>query len=168
MSIFRNAALGFEIDYDYESFTRDREAERERFISVYDDPQRPENYLEISCSTEDAETAAASVIETLSQEYEITREDYSLEKAGSCIRIDASEAKGGGWMPEHLQQVYIIPAPDGCRIAAEHYAIEASEWALQALFLISVHSFFCHSQITGASHNNALLIRSVNERQSQK
>ena len=136
----RNAALGFEIDYDYESFTRDREAERERFISVYDDPQRPENYLEISCSTEDAETAAASVIETLSQEYEITREDYSLEKAGSCIRIDASEAKGGGWMPEHLQQVYIIPAPDGCRIAAEHYAIEASE-GFGRRFSYIMHSF---------------------------
>ena len=123
----RNAALGFEIDYDYESFTRNREAERERFISVYDDPQHPENYLEISCSAEDAETAATSVMETLSQEYEIIREDYFLEKAGSCIRIDASEAKGGGWMPEHLQQVYVIPAPDGCRIASEHYAIEASE-----------------------------------------
>ena len=30
-------------------------------------------------------------------------------------------------MPDQLQMVYIIAAPDGCRIATAHYAIEASE-----------------------------------------
>ena len=30
-------------------------------------------------------------------------------------------------MPDHLQAVYIIPAADGCRVAAAHYAIEGAE-----------------------------------------
>ena len=139
MSISGNAALGFEIDYDYESFTRNREAGvsvLSRFMTIRSIPRT----IWICCSAEDAETAAASVMEVLSQEYEIIREDYFLEKAGSCIRIDASEAKGGGWMPEHLQQVYVIPAPDGCRIASEHYAIEASE-GFGRRFSYIMHSF---------------------------
>ena len=79
-------------------------------------------------SAEDAETAAAAICETLSGEYEISRHDsFPLDRAGSCIRIDASEVKGGGYMPDQLQAVYIIPASDGCRIAAAHYAIEGAE-----------------------------------------
>ena len=30
-------------------------------------------------------------------------------------------------MPEHLRAVYIIPAADGCRVAAAHYSIESAE-----------------------------------------
>ena len=124
----RNEVIGFEMDYDYESFVRRSEAGYERFVSVWDDAANPENYLEVSASTLDAEAAAAAIGETLSQEYEISRNDsFPLERAGSCIRIDASEAKGGGWMPDQLQAVYIIPAGDGCRIAAAHYAIEGAE-----------------------------------------
>ena len=50
-----------------------------------------------------------------------------LDHAGSCIRIDASAAKGGKVMPDLLQMVYIIPAEDGCRIATAHYSIESAE-----------------------------------------
>ena len=30
-------------------------------------------------------------------------------------------------MPDLLQMVYIIPAPDGCRVATAHYSIESAE-----------------------------------------
>ena len=122
-----NADLGIEMDYDYEFFVRESEPERECFVSVYDDPAAPRNYLEVTRSTEDAETAAAAVSEALSQDYELYTDSVLLDGAGSCVRIDASEEKGGGIMPELLQTVYIIPAADGCRIAAAHYSIESAE-----------------------------------------
>ena len=91
----RNASVGIAMGYDFESFVRSSDPGRERFVSAYDDPANPENYLNVTCSEEDAETAAASVGEALSAEYEIIRETYTLDRAGSCIRIDASADKGG-------------------------------------------------------------------------
>ncbi len=124
----RNNAIGFEIDYDYESFVRHSEPDREWFVSCWDDPANPENYLEVRYNPKDTETVAASIGEMLSIDYEISRDDsFVLGRAGRCIRIDASEVRGGGYMPEHLQTVYIIPAGDGCRIAAEHTYIVESE-----------------------------------------
>ncbi len=124
----RNESLGFEIDYDYENFDRRSESDRECFVSVYDDANNPENYLELTRSTEDAETVATSISEALSKDYDISREDsFPLDRAGSCIRIDASADVGGLTMPDHLQMVYIIPAADGCRIATAHYYIVGSE-----------------------------------------
>ncbi len=124
----RNNNLGFEMDYDYELFVRHSEPDREWFVSCWDDSSNPENYLEVRYSPLNAETAAALIGETLSNEYEISRDDsFMLGRAGRCIRIDASEARGGGWMPDQLQMVYVIPAADGCRVAAAHYAIEGSE-----------------------------------------
>ena len=117
----RNDSLGFEMDYDYELFERQSGSDRERFVSRYDDPNDPENYLEVSRIPRDAETAAAAVSAVLSLDYEISRDDsFPLERSGSCIRIDASAEKGGLNMPEHLRAVYIIPAADGCRGALLH------------------------------------------------
>ena len=76
---------------------------------------------------EDAETAAKAVRETLSQEYDLLESTRELARAGSCSRIEASVIKGTNRMADQLQAVYIIPAPDGCRIAAAHYAIEGAE-----------------------------------------
>ena len=124
----RNDTLGFEMDYDYELFVRHSEPDREWFVSSWDDPNNPENYIEVEYNNLDAETVAASISEQLSNDYEISRNDsFMLDRAGRCIRIDASADKSGLTMPEHLQMVYIIPADDGCRIATAHYAIEASE-----------------------------------------
>ena len=50
-----------------------------------------------------------------------------LDRAGSCIRIEASVLKGTNNMADQLQLVYIIPAPDGCFIATEHLYIVESE-----------------------------------------
>ena len=86
-----SSALGFEIDYDYESLVRKSEPDRERFISVYDDPENPDNYLDIKNVPENVEAALASVTDDLSNDYEIITEEYVLDNAGSCTRVDASD-----------------------------------------------------------------------------
>ena len=124
----RSDALGFELDYDYENFVRRSEADREIFVSSWDDPEKPENYLELRYNPQDAGTVAANICALLSGEYEVRRDDaFELEGAGSCIRIYADEVKGGGYMPDQLQTVYVIPAGDGCRIAWERTYIVESE-----------------------------------------
>ena len=119
--------VGFEMDYDYEFFLRRSEADRERFVSVWDNAANPENWLEVTYSAESAAAAEASISETLSQEYELLKETRTLDRAGDCVRIEASVIKGTNNMAPQIQTVYIIPAPDGCRIATAHCAIEASE-----------------------------------------
>ena len=123
----RNESLGFEMDYDYERFTRYSDADCERFVSVWDIQDSPENYLEVTYSQDDAETVAAAVSETLSKDYEIIRGSTTLEGTGNCIRVGASEVKGGGYTSDYMQMVYIIPAPDGCRVATAHYAAEGAD-----------------------------------------
>ncbi|MBR0208498.1 MAG: hypothetical protein IJQ43_06345 [Oscillospiraceae bacterium] len=124
----RNDAIGFEMDYDYDLFVRQSAPDRERFVSCWDEADSPENYLEVRYDPRDAETVAAAIGAVLSNDYEISRDDsFPLERAGRCIRIDASADVGGLTMPDQLQMVYIIPAADGCRVATAHYAIEGSE-----------------------------------------
>ncbi|MBR3640576.1 MAG: hypothetical protein IKN53_00925 [Oscillibacter sp.] len=123
----KNAALGFEMDYDYESLARIGAADRERFVSIYEDPDAPENYLEITRSAESADAVAAAVRAELSREYDLLEGTRELAGAGSCLRLEASELKGSGEMAERLQTVYIIPAADGCRVAAAHCTIESAE-----------------------------------------
>ena len=123
----RNTMIGFEMDYDYESFKRLTEADRECLVSVWDLPDAPGNYLELTYRAQDPETVAAAFRETLSQKYELLEDSRELERAGSCLRIEASALKGDGGMADQLQVVYIIPAADGCLVAAEHFAAEASE-----------------------------------------
>ena len=66
-------------------------------------------------------------IEALSKEYDLTEGTRTLDGAGDCIWMEASVIKGTNNMAPQIQTVYIIPAPDGCRIATAHCAIEASE-----------------------------------------
>ena len=124
----RNEKVGIEMDYDCESFVRQIGPDRERFVSAYDDPGAPGNYLEVTYSPEDAETAADTIGKALSDDYDISIESsYMLDHAGSCIRIDASNGRGNTGTPDLLQMVYIIPADDGCRVAAAHYGFESAE-----------------------------------------
>ncbi len=123
----RNTALGFEIDYDYESLERQKEADRERFVSIYDDPKDPWNYLDVMYLPESTDSAEASITAELSETYEVIRENRSLENAGPCVVLDASAEKGGNTMPDRLQTVYIIPAGSGSIIARANYAAEAAE-----------------------------------------
>ena len=136
----RNDTLGFEMDYDYERFERRSESDSECFVSVYDDPDDPENYLEVTYNAGDADTAAAAVKEALSNDYDIIEEPFVLDRAGECVRIDASEAKGGNGTPDLLQMVYIIPAHDGSLIAAAHYSFESAD-GFGARFRNMMHTF---------------------------
>ncbi len=122
-----NELLGFEIDYEWESLERRAEAGRECFVSVYDDPGAPVNYLEVSYRAENADAACASLSEALSKDFEIAVESFTLERAGVCLTIDASEIQGGRETAGLLQRVYIISAEDGCLVAAAHYSVESAE-----------------------------------------
>ena len=123
----RNDTIGFEMDYDYELFKRHSESDLECFVSCYDSPDNPENYLEVRYNPQDADTIAASVSEALSNDYDIIKDSYMLDRAGKCIHIDASNGKGNTGTPDLLQTVYIIPSADGCRIANAHYTFESAE-----------------------------------------
>lgn len=123
----RNDAIGFEMGYDYDNFVRQSGTDRERIVSDYDDPNSPENYLELTYVQADAAAAAAKVGAELSKYYEINTEEFVLDRAGSCLRIDASADIGGKTMPDQLQMVYIIPAGAGSIVATAHYSIEGAE-----------------------------------------
>ena len=123
----RSEKLGFEMDYDYERFDRRSEPDRERFISTWDDPAQPVNYLEVTYSPDAADAIAASVREALSQEYDLLEGSRELDRAGACIRIEASERKGTGTMADLLQAVYIIPAGEGSLVATAHYGFESAD-----------------------------------------
>ena len=123
----RRDDLGFEMDYDYESFVRYSDPERERFLSSWDDPENPENYLELIYSPAGADAVAAFVGEALSKEYDITTGSRELTHAGTCIFIEASVIKGTNNMADQIQTVYIIPASTGCVVATAHSFIVESE-----------------------------------------
>ena len=122
-----NRGAGFEMDYEYESLVRKSEADRETFISVWDDQTQPENYLEVSYDTADANLMADATAAILSAEYDIVSETRTLSGVGECLYFEASVIKGTNRMADQLQAVYIIPAPDGCRIARAHFSAEAAE-----------------------------------------
>ena len=121
----RNETAGFEMDFDYKSYVRRSESDRECFVSSYDDPKDFQNYLEVAYSAEDADTVTAAVSKVLSKDYDVIRETVTLDGAGSCTKIDASAAADGSGTPDVLQTVYIIPAADGCRVATARYTFEA-------------------------------------------
>ena len=72
------------------------------------------------------DAVSASVGDELSKNYDIIREPYVLDRAGVCVRIDASSTKDGR-TPDLLEAAYIIPAGDGCLVAAAHYTFESAE-----------------------------------------
>ncbi len=123
----KNEAAGFEMDFEYETFTRKSSADGERFVSIYDDPDDPWDYLEVTRKTENADTVAASIADRLSNDYDIVKDSRTLDHAGECTHIDASAASDGSGTPEFLQSVYIIPSGDGCIVAAAHYSFEAAD-----------------------------------------
>lgn len=123
----RNDTIGFEMDYDYERFERRSESGRECFVLRYDNPEDPENYLEVTYNTEDADAVSTSVSEVLSNDYDIIKESFTLDRAGSCIKIDASEVKGSGGTPDLMQTVYIIPSGEGCLVVTSHYSYDSGD-----------------------------------------
>lgn len=123
----RNKTAGFSMDFDYESFVRRSESDRECFVSVYDDPKAPENYLEVAYCADDVDTVASAVSDALSAEYELVVQQTELDGAGACTKIDASAAADGSGTTEVMYTVYIIPASDGCRVATARYGFESAD-----------------------------------------
>ena len=122
----RNDAIGIAMDYDYESFVRRSGPASECFISCYDNADNPENYLELIYSEQDADSAAASIADSLSQKFSVIKEPCTLDKAGACTVIDAS-ATTDNQTPDRMQAVYVIPLSKGCVIATAHYYFEGAE-----------------------------------------
>ena len=123
----RNEELGFELDYDYETFSRKKEADYERLLSIYDDADEPYNYLDVTFSKEEGESVSKTISEELSKEYDISQDSFKLENAGGCIRINASTTKAQGDISNLMQVVYIIPTSEGSLIATAHYTFESAE-----------------------------------------
>ncbi len=123
----RNEAAGFELDFEYEALERRSLDNGECLVSVYDLPDAPMNYLEVTALAEDAESAAAAVEAELRESFDtVVTETIVLEHAGQCLRISASGAKGGG-IQGPLQTVYVIPAAGGCLVARAHCTVESAE-----------------------------------------
>lgn len=122
-----NEELGIAINYEYKLFERFSEEDRETFISVYDDPENPSEYFDISYRAEAADAVLAQESAALKEKYEISVSELTLNGAGKCTYIDASADKGGKTMPEVLRSVYIIPAQDGCYVVSTRCYIESAE-----------------------------------------
>lgn len=120
-----NNDLGFEIDYEYEELNRKTLADREIFISVYDDENDPSNYLEVSQSDLPVDTVITNLKTELSQKADIETETRTLENAGEVTYIEASSKDGN--MLDQIQSVYVIPAVNGTIVARCHFSIEAAE-----------------------------------------
>ena len=135
-----NETMGFAMGYDYERFERHSENDRERIVLQGEDPENPEVYLEVTRRAEDAETTAASILETLSGQYAPTREAFTLDRAGDCIVIHADVDTTGEMTMEELQVVYIIPASGGCFVAWGHNTMDSAD-AFGALFRGMMHTF---------------------------
>ena len=123
----RREDLGFAMDYDYENFIRQSEGERERFVSDWDDPAAPENYLEVSYDTGNPDLVADAISAALSQEYDLLSDERELDNGIKCLRIEASVIKGTNQMADRIQAVYVIPNGSGSIVARACYAIEGAE-----------------------------------------
>ena len=133
-----NETAGFAMDYDYEGFVRRSEADRERFIWSYDDPEKPENFVEVSYSAENAQTVADTIEKELSESYEVYRDTTVLSSGCECIRMDASAVAGGANTADVIQAVYVIPAADGCRVARIQYIPEGSDgFGIRLAYLVN-------------------------------
>lgn len=123
----RNESAGFELDYEYEDLERRTTDDGECFLSRWDSPDDPWNYLELRYDQGNADLVADAMKATLSGLYETVEEEpCTLDGVGDCIRIDASGAKNGA-PAGSLQSVYVIPAGEGCLVAAAHCTIESAE-----------------------------------------
>ena len=66
-----------------------------------------------------------------------------MERAGSCLYIEASVIKGTNQMTDQIQAYYIIPAPDGCRIATANYdTVDSEGFAKRVFYMVKTIAAF--------------------------
>ncbi len=122
-----NRAVGFELDYEYEDLQRRVEGNLETFLSVYDDPEHPWNFLDIVFFEGDVAETTEQVVAELEGDYEsVETEDGELENAGACTLVHASGDKTSDPIPGALVTVYIIPRGNGCIVASAHCTYESA------------------------------------------
>lgn len=119
-----NDVIGIEIDFEYESLVRKSESDEERFISIYDNLDSPDNYLEVTYRSENIDAATASISEDLSKEYEIQAGSFELENVSACTTIDTVSSVSGG---RDLLRVYLVPSGEGTIVATAHFTFESAE-----------------------------------------
>lgn len=121
-------SVGFELDYEYDSLIRNSGADNECFMSKYDDPKDPMNYLLLKHTEEDAETTLAKLKGSLSDDFEeVSTEEAELDGIGKCECMIASGVRNNKLPAGALRRVYIIPAAKGCITAEANYTIESAE-----------------------------------------
>ena len=117
-----NSGVGFEMDYECDSLNRISEANKETFVSVYEDQSNPQIYLEVKHDIGNAESVVTATYELLSDNYDvITNVTITLDNAGDCTMLTASNSGG------NMETVYIIPAGNGSVVATAHYTSESAE-----------------------------------------
>lgn len=120
--------VGCELDYEYDSLVRNSGSDNECFMSKYDDPKDPMNYLLIKHADNDAETTLAELKGSLSDDFdEVNTEEAELDGVGKCECITASGVKNNKLPAGAMRRVYIIPADKGCITAEVNYTIESAE-----------------------------------------
>ena len=135
-----NETLGFAMGYDYERFGRHSEPDREVILLQGEDLEHPEVYLEVTRRAEDAEATADNIMETLFEQYAPTKREFTLDRAGDCVVINADVDPTGEMTMEELQVVYIIPAGSGCFVAWGHNTFDSAD-AFGALYRSMMHTF---------------------------
>ena len=139
----RREDLGFEMDYDYENFVRQSGEDYERFVHVWDDPADPLNYFEVEADTGNAELVASAINAALSGEFDTTMGYRDMDNGEQCIQIEASVIKGTNQMADQILVKYIIPAPDGCRIATAHYeTVDSEGFAKRVFYMVKTIAAF--------------------------
>ncbi|MCR5804329.1 MAG: hypothetical protein K6G47_08690 [Clostridia bacterium] len=118
-----NSGVGFEMDFECEILNRVSEADKETFISMYEDQSNPQIFFEVEYEGDSTDNVASSISSLLSGSYELTQDTYKLDNAGACTRIVASSTTGDNT----VQTIYIIPAGNGSVVATAHYTLESTE-----------------------------------------
>ena len=119
-----DTTIGFEIDYEYYELGRSASNEDVTFFSMYDDPNDLENYLEITYSPDDADLTASNLTSEYSSNFEVIQSSVTLDNGVTCTKLSLLNPEDGS---RNLQNIYVIPADDGCRVASAHFTIESSE-----------------------------------------
>lgn len=121
-----NDTIGFEMDYDYDSFSRISKSDKEIILPNYDDSSEPTNFLEIFYDNNNADTVVSNINTELSKTYDTTIDYLTSNNLGNYIHIDVSLVKNGQLLPV-LRESFVIPLNNGCLVATAHYYREAAE-----------------------------------------
>ena len=123
----RNEEAGYEMDFEYDALDRVSGTYGDRFISHYEDPDDPWNYLEVTYRAVDINTVISETNASLLELYDnVVPGSYTLVHAGSCTQLSASSAREGNRVSGSLQTAYIIPAGKGCIVAVAHCTMESA------------------------------------------